>query len=93
MFQKAKQAQDLLKMRGEAKKLQKDLAEITETIEKNGFRVKVSGDQKIVYLEKDGERLKDLEEAINEAFKKVQKTAAMKMLQDGGLSSLFGGGK
>jgi len=91
MFDKVKQGKDLLKMRSEAKKLQKQLAEVTETVEKGNVKVKVSGDQKIVYAEIDGERNENLEKAINEAFKGVQKKAAQKMYEEGGLGALLGG--
>jgi DNA-binding protein YbaB len=92
MFDKVKQGKDLLQLRSQAKKLQKELSEITETIEEKGIKVKVSADQKIVYIEKDGERQKELEEAVNEAFKKVQKKAATKMMEmGGGLGGLLGG--
>ena len=54
MFDKVKQAKELLKMRGEAKKLQEQLALITHSEEGKGMRVKVTGDQKIEYIEIDG---------------------------------------
>ena len=69
MFDKLNQGRQLLKMRSEAQKLQKQLAEVTETVEIGNAKVKVSADQK--------------------AFKKVQKKAAMKMMQEGDLSSIF----
>ena len=93
MFDKVRQGKELLKMRSEAKKLQRQLAELTETVEKGGVRVKVSADQKVVYIEKDGEPQESVVKAVNEAFKKVQKKAAQKMVEMGGLSSLFGGMK
>ncbi len=91
MFDKVQKGKQLLKMRGEAKKLQKQMAEITETVEEGGVKVKVSADQKILYIEKDGEKYEDVVKAVNKAFKKVQKKAAVKMMQEGGLSSLLGG--
>lgn len=91
MFNKLKQGRELLKMRSQAQALQKQLAEVTESVEKGKVRVKVSADQKVVYIEVDGQEREDIKDAINEAFKNVQKKAAQKMLQEGGLSGLLGG--
>jgi DNA-binding protein YbaB len=92
MFDKVKQAKDLLKMRGEAKKLQEQLALITHSEEGKGMRVKVTGDQKIEYIEIDGESQEKLVELINKAMQEVQKKAAKKMMEmGGGLGGLFGG--
>lgn len=84
MFDKVKQAGDLLKMRQQAQVLQKKLAEVTKTITKGNITVKVSADQKVQYLTVDGVERKDIVEAINEAMKEVQKDAAKKMIEDGG---------
>jgi DNA-binding protein YbaB len=92
MFDKFKQLGELNKMRQQASALQKELEKIIETIEKNGWSVSVTGDQKIRYIKKDGEDLKILVDLINEAMKKVQKEAAKKMMEmGGGLSGLLGG--
>jgi DNA-binding protein YbaB len=92
MFEKVKQGKQLMKMRSEAKRLQKELAEVTETVDSGGVRVKVSADQKVLYIEKDGSSQEEIAKAINEAFKKVQKKAAQKMMDEGGgLSGLLGG--
>ncbi len=78
-------------MRQQAKVLQKQLEEITETYEKGDIKVKVSGDQKIIYIKVDGEDKKDIVDVINKAFKNVQKKSAKKMLESGGgLSGLLG---
>ncbi|MEK7168832.1 MAG: YbaB/EbfC family nucleoid-associated protein [Patescibacteria group bacterium] len=92
MFDKFKQLGELNKMRQQANALQKELEKIIETLEKNGWSVSVTGDQKIRYIKKDGEDLKILVDLINEAMKKVQKEAAKKMMEmGGGLSGLLGG--
>lgn len=92
MFDKFKQLGELNKMRQQANALQKELEKIIETLEKNGWSVSVTGDQKIRYIKKDGEDLKVLVDLINEAMKKVQKEAAKKMMEmGGGLSGLLGG--
>lgn len=92
MFDKFKQLGELNKMRQQASALQKELEKITETLEKNGWSVSVTGDQKLRYIKKDGEDMKFLVDLINEAMKKVQKEAAKKMMEmGGGLSGLLGG--
>ncbi len=92
MFDKFKQLGELNKMRQQASALQKELEKIIETMEKNGWSVSVTGDQKIRYIKKDGEDMKFLVDLINETMKKVQKEAAKKMMEmGGGLSGLLGG--
>ena len=91
MFDKFKQAGQLFKMRSEAQKLQKELEKIRQTKERGSMKVVVSGDQKIAYLEIDGEERRELADLINDAMKDVQKEAAKKMLEmGGGLSGLLG---
>lgn len=92
MFDKFKQLGELAKMRQKAMELQKELEKIVETVEKRGWTVSVTGDQKVRYIKRDGEDLNDLVDAINEAMKKVQKESAKKMMEmGGGLSGLLGG--
>ena len=94
MFDKFKQLGQLNDMRKKANELQKELEKIIETLEKRGWTVSVTGDQKIRYIKKDGEDLKELVDLINEAMKKVQKESAKKMMEmGGGLSGLLGGMK
>lgn len=93
MFDKVNQAKQLLKLRSEAKKLQDELAQISHSEEKKNMRVKVRGDQKIEYIEIDGESQEQLVELINKAMQEVQKKSAKKMMEmGGGLGGLFGGG-
>lgn len=78
-------------MRKKAQELQKELEKIIETLEKNGWSVSVTGDQKIRYIKKDGQDMKELVDLINEAMKKVQKESAKKMMEmGGGLGGLLG---
>ena len=92
MFDKFKQLGELAKMRQKAMALQKELEKIVETVEKRGWMVSVTGDQKVRYIKKDGEDFSDLVDAINEAMKNVQKESAKKMMEmGGGLSGLLGG--
>ncbi len=95
MFDKLKQLNELRKMRSSAMALQKELEKITETVEKNGWTVSVTGDQKIRYIKKTeddgGADLEKLTEVINEAMKNVQKESAKKMMEmGGGLTGLLG---
>jgi len=90
-FDKVKQLGELNKMRQQAKDLQKELEQITETLSTGDIEVKVTGDQKLAYMKVDGEERQDIVDAINKAMKKVQKKAAKKMLEmGGGLSGLLG---
>ena len=92
MFDKFKQLGQLNEMRKKANELQKELEKIIETLEKRGWTVSVTGDQKIRYIKKDGEDFSELTDLINEAMKKVQKESAKKMMEmGGGLSGLLGG--
>lgn len=92
MFDKLKQLGELNKMRQKAMELQKELEKIIETVEKHGYSVSVTGDQKIRYIKKDGEDLTELTDLINEAMKNVQKESAKKMMEmGGGLGGLLGG--
>ena len=84
MFDKAKQLGDLMKMRQQAVELQKKLAVIMKTVTRGKVTVRVSGDQRIQYIEVDGVERKDIAEAVNEAMKEVQKDAAKKMMEEGG---------
>lgn len=90
-FDKVKQLGELNKMRQQAKTLQKELEQITETLSAGDIEIKVTGDQKLVYMKVDGEERQDVVDAVNKAMKKVQKKAAKKMLEmGGGLSGLLG---
>lgn len=94
MFDKFNQLKDLAKMRSKAMELQKELEKIIKTSEKNDYQVSVTGDQKIRYIKKDGEDLKDLTDLINNLMKDVQKESAKKMMEmGGGLGGLLGGMK
>lgn len=92
MFDKLQQGKELLKMRQQAKALQKELEKIEQVEESGGLKVKVNGAQQVIYIEVDGDKKEDLEKLINKAMKSVQKKAAKRMMEmGGGLSGLFGG--
>lgn len=90
-FDKLKQLNDLRKMRGETLEMQKKLKEVVESLEKGKYKVKARGDQRIDYIEIEGVAQPELVKVINEALEKVQKTAAKKMIEEGGLGSLLKG--
>lgn len=92
MFDKFQKGKDLLKLRSQAKQLQRELEQIEQTEESGGVKVKVNGAQQVVYLEINGEEKRDIVEVINKAMKNVQKKAAKKMMEmGGGLGGLLGG--
>lgn len=92
VFDKFRQIKDLASMRKKAVELQRELEKIIETVEKNNWRVSVTGDQKIRYIKRGDEDLKELADLINDAMKKVQKQSAKKMMEmGGGLSGILGG--
>jgi len=79
-------------MRRKASELQKELEKIIKTAEKHGYTVSVTGDQKIRYIKRGEEDLKELTDLINSAMKDVQKESAKKMMDmGGGLAGLLGG--
>ena len=94
MFNPFKGLGDLKNMRDQAVKMQQALSAEIVTVDKNGVKVTMSGDQKIIELIIDGEDNWRVREAIAEAIKKSQEIAAKKLTEmSGGLQGLLGGGK
>lgn len=94
MFNPFGQLGELKKMRDQAMEIQRLLSAEEVTVEKNGVRIVISGDQKIKELSSNGRSDEDIKEAVNEAVKKSQEIAAKKLsAMGGGLSGLLGGGK
>lgn len=86
------QAKQLWDLRNKAMAMQKALAQEFVTVEKNGVKVVMSGDQKVQKIEIEGEENRDVAEAVNEAIKESQKVAAKKIQEmGGGLQGLLGG--
>lgn len=82
---------DLKQVRNQAIKIQQALAAEKITVEKNGVKVEMSGDQRILSLTINGQPAFDVQEAIGEAIKKSQEVAAQKMQSlSGGLGGLLG---
>jgi len=81
---------DKAKLVQEAMKLQKVIQNERVTVEKNGVKVEMSGDQKVVSVEIDGQTANHVKEVFNEAVKKSQEAAAKKIQQMGGMGGLGG---
>lgn len=92
MFNPLKSLGDLKNMRDQAMAIQKQLAEEVVEVHKNGYKLTITGDQKVQKIEDDqGNNHQDLVEAVNEAIKKSQEVAARKLSQmSGGLQGLLG---
>lgn len=72
---------DLQKLQQQAQQMQKALQQEYVTIEKNGVKVVLRGDQAIEVVEVDGVIENRIAEAINEAIKKTQELAAKKLIE------------
>jgi DNA-binding protein YbaB len=87
MLNKLKQ---LKQMRDQALAIKRELANERVTLEKNGVKIVMSGDQRVESLEIDGQEDRRLLDLINQAIKKSQEVAAKKLSQmSGGLSGLL----
>ncbi len=72
---------DLQKLQQQAQQMQQALQKEYVTIEKNGVKVVIRGDQIIESVEVDGILENRIAEAINEAVKKTQELAAKKLIE------------
>ena len=91
MINPFKNISDLKAMRDQALEIQRALAAEVITVEKNGIKVVITGDQKVQTLEVDGTTDNRVLETINEAIKKSQEVAAKKLQEmSGGLGGLLG---
>lgn len=94
MFNPFKTIGDLKSMRDQAVKMQQVLSAEEVTVERNGVKVVMSGDQKIKILIIDGAEDWRVKEALSEAIKKSQEIAAKKLTEmSGGLQGLLGQAK
>ena len=92
MLNPFKQIGEIKKRRDQAMQIQRELQAEEVTVDKNGVRIVISGDQKIKELLSNGQSDNDIKDAVNEAIKKSQEVAAKKLSQmQGGLSGLLGG--
>lgn len=84
---------DMNKLRQQAMQMQKNLAAQTITVEENGVKVVITGDQKIISIEIQGLSNEVLNETINKAIRKSQELAAKELMNvSGGMGGLMGGG-
>ncbi len=77
MFNPLKGLGDIYKLQ----KMQRELQNQEITVEQNGVRIVMRGDQKIIKIEIDGVEENRIAEAINEAVKKSQEEAAKKLME------------
>lgn len=77
MFNPLKGLGDLAKLQ----KVQKALQNEELTIDKDGIKIVMRGDQRIVSIEIDGVEENRITDAINEAVKQTQEHAARKLLE------------
>ena len=83
---------DMNKLRQQAMTMQKNLAAQTITVEENGVKVVITGDQKIMSIEIQGMSNEVLNEVINKAIRKSQELAAKELMNvSGGMGGLMGG--
>ncbi|MFH1840592.1 MAG: YbaB/EbfC family nucleoid-associated protein [Candidatus Shapirobacteria bacterium] len=91
MFDKLKQLGELKKMRDQAVQIQKQLAARDLTVEENGVKIVITGEQKIKELTVQGVANLVMIEVLNKAIKKSQEMAAKRLQEmSGGLSGLLG---
>lgn len=84
---------DMNKLRQQAMAMQKSLAGQTITVEENGVKVVITGDQKIVEISIQGISNEVLNDVLNKAIRKSQELAAKELMNvSGGMGGLMGGG-
>lgn len=75
---------DINKLRQQAMQMQKNLAGQSVTVEENGVRVVISGDQKIMELSIQGLSNDVLNDVLNKAIRKSQELAAKELMNISG---------
>lgn len=82
---------DLNQMRKQAMQMQRELAEERVTVDENGVRVVMTGEQRILELEINNASDDAIKDKINKAIKQSQELAAKKLSSmAGGLQGLLG---
>jgi len=76
---------DLNKLRQQAMQMQKNLAGQQITVEENGVKVVITGDQKILELSIQGISNPVLDEVLNKAIRKSQELAAKELMNVSGM--------
>jgi len=72
---------DIQKLQQQAQKMQAALQLETVTVEKNGVKITMRGDQQVLEVEIDGIVENRVAEAVNESVKKTQELAAKKLIE------------
>ncbi|PIY71719.1 hypothetical protein COY87_04680 [Candidatus Roizmanbacteria bacterium CG_4_10_14_0_8_um_filter_33_9] len=72
---------DLQKLQQQAQKMQSALQQEQITVERNGVKIVMRGDQQILEVTIDGVIENRIAEAISEAVKKTQELAAKKLIE------------
>lgn len=80
MFNPLKGLGDLNEMRKKAAAMQQALSVEEVTVEKNGVKIIMSGDQKVKEVTVDGKNERRIAQAIEEALKQTQQIAARKLM-------------
>ncbi len=75
---------DLNKLRQQAMTIQKNLSAQQITVEENGVRIVISGDQRILELEISGMSNDVLNDVLNKAIRKSQELAAKELMNISG---------
>ncbi len=69
----------LMQLQKEAEKIQKDLEKQEFTSSQGRITVKVSGSQKVITIQIDGQDVPELASAVNDAISQSQQAAAEKL--------------
>lgn len=72
---------DLQKLQQQAQQMQQALQKEEITVEKNGVKIIMRGDQQIIEVSVDGIVENRIADAINESVKKTQELAAQKLIE------------
>lgn len=75
---------DINKLRQQAMTMQKNLSVQQITVEENGVKVVISGDQRILSLEIQGMSNEVLNDVLNKAIRKSQELAAKELMNISG---------
>lgn len=70
---------DLNKMRSQAAQIQKELEKLEFTTEKGRIKIVITGNQKVLSVQIDGQEVPELKDAFNDAIKQSQQAAASKL--------------
>lgn len=81
MFNPLKAFGDLRQMQQQAQKMQQLLQKEEVTVEKNGIKVVLTGDQRVREVVIDGVLENRITEVLNDAVKKTQQLAAQKLIE------------